>query len=74
MPELPDVMVYCEALAARISGARLEAVELANPFVLRTAVPSIAVQQPPSPVQDELQPDRQMMRGGVSFHRDVVKK
>ena len=41
MPELPDVTVYCEALAARITGARLEAVQLANPFVLRTAVPPI---------------------------------
>jgi len=42
MPELPDVTVYCEALAARITGARLEAVELANPFVLRTAVPPLS--------------------------------
>src|SRR3954452_25011959 len=41
MPELPDVTVYCEALAARVTGARLEAVDLANPFVLRTAVPPI---------------------------------
>ena len=25
MPELPDVTVYCEALAARVTGATLEA-------------------------------------------------
>jgi len=41
MPELPDVTVYCEALEERIRGAVLEAVRLANPFVLRTAVPPI---------------------------------
>ncbi len=41
MPELPDVTVYCEALEARVRGAVLERVELANPFVLRTAVPPI---------------------------------
>jgi formamidopyrimidine-DNA glycosylase len=29
MPELPDVTVYLEALAARIHGARLERVRLA---------------------------------------------
>ncbi len=42
MPELPDVTVYCEALAERIVGATLERIELANPFLLRTAVPPIA--------------------------------
>ena len=42
MPELPDVVVYCEALAARIRGATLDRVRLTSPFVLRTAVPSIA--------------------------------
>jgi formamidopyrimidine-DNA glycosylase len=41
MPELPDVVVYCEALARRISGATLERIDLANPFVLRTAVPPL---------------------------------
>jgi formamidopyrimidine-DNA glycosylase len=41
MPELPDVTVYCEALAARIAGATLERIDLANPFVLRTAVPPV---------------------------------
>jgi formamidopyrimidine-DNA glycosylase len=42
MPELPDVVVYCEALAERVRGQTLERVRLANPFVLRTAVPPIA--------------------------------
>src|SRR4051812_25787011 len=41
MPELPDVVVYCEALEERICGAVLERVKLLNPFVLRTAVPPI---------------------------------
>jgi formamidopyrimidine-DNA glycosylase len=42
MPELPDVTVYLEALAARIGGARLERIRLANPFVLRSVDPSPA--------------------------------
>jgi len=42
MPELPDVTVYCEALAARIRGEVLQRIELRNPFLLRTAVPPIA--------------------------------
>ena len=39
MPELPDVTVYLEALAARVGGARLERIRLANPFVLRSVDP-----------------------------------
>ena len=42
MPELPDVTVYCEALAARVRGEVLQRVQVRNPFVLRTAVPPIA--------------------------------
>jgi formamidopyrimidine-DNA glycosylase len=42
MPELPDVTVYIESLEARIKGARLERIQLLNPFLLRTAVPPIA--------------------------------
>ncbi|MEP7208032.1 MAG: DNA-formamidopyrimidine glycosylase family protein [Casimicrobiaceae bacterium] len=41
MPELPDLTVYRDALAARVQGARLENIALANPFVLRTAVPPL---------------------------------
>jgi formamidopyrimidine-DNA glycosylase len=42
MPELPDLAVYLENLDARIAGRRLEAIRIANPFLLRTAVPPIA--------------------------------
>ncbi len=39
MPELPDVVVYLEALERRILGRRLEGLRLASPFVLRTVDP-----------------------------------
>ena len=42
MPELPDVIVYCEALDARIRGERLIDAQIVNPFVLRTADPPLA--------------------------------
>ena len=42
MPELPDIVVYIEALAARIVGQKLERVRLLNPFLLRTADPPIS--------------------------------
>src|SRR6185437_1201517 len=41
MPELPDVSVYCEALAPRIVGHVLTRVDIVHPFLLRTAVPPI---------------------------------
>ena len=41
MPELPDVTVYLEALAARIVGQLLERVRLASPFVLRSFDPPL---------------------------------
>ena len=41
MPELPDLTLYLEALRPRIGGRKLEHVRIANPFVLRTAVPPI---------------------------------
>src|SRR5206468_12886353 len=41
MPELPDVTVYIEALEARITGATLERVRLASPFLLRSVDPPI---------------------------------
>ena len=41
MPELPDIVVYSEALAARIVGQPLQAIKLLNPFLLRTATPPI---------------------------------
>jgi len=42
MPELPDITVYCESLAAKAQGQTLLRVRLASPFLLRTAVPPIA--------------------------------
>jgi formamidopyrimidine-DNA glycosylase len=42
MPELPDVMVYRDALEARLAGHVLRAVDLPSPFVLRTAVPPLS--------------------------------
>jgi formamidopyrimidine-DNA glycosylase len=41
MPELPDIVVYLEALEARILGQELERVRLASPFLLRTVKPSL---------------------------------
>ena len=41
MPELPDITVYIEALEQRILGRPLQAVRIANPFLLRTAQPPI---------------------------------
>jgi formamidopyrimidine-DNA glycosylase len=42
VPELPDITVYVEALAARVQGEPLQRIELKTPFLLRTAVPPIA--------------------------------
>ena len=42
MPELPDVVVYLEALERRLVGRRLTGVRLFSPFVLRTVEPPIA--------------------------------
>jgi formamidopyrimidine-DNA glycosylase len=42
MPELPDVTVYMEALAARIVGRRIERIVVKNPFLLRTADPPVS--------------------------------
>ncbi len=39
MPELPDVTVYVESIASRITGQPLERVRFGNPFVLRTVDP-----------------------------------
>lgn len=42
MPELPDIVVYIEALEKRISGSVLQRVRIASPFLLRTAVPPLS--------------------------------
>ncbi len=42
VPELPDIEVYVEALAARVLGQPLERIRLGNPFLLRSADPPLA--------------------------------
>lgn len=41
MPELPDITVYVERLAAKSAGQVLRRMQLLSPFVLRTALPPI---------------------------------
>jgi formamidopyrimidine-DNA glycosylase len=43
VPELPDIIVYIEALEQRILGQTLERVQLASPFLLRTAEPPLNI-------------------------------
>ena len=45
MPELPDVVVYIEALTPRVVGQPLEQLRIGNPFVIRSIEP------PPSELQ-----------------------
>jgi formamidopyrimidine-DNA glycosylase len=42
VPELPDIVVYIEALEKRVKGATLKRVRVASPFLLRTAVPPLS--------------------------------
>ena len=41
MPELPDIVVYIEALQQRLVGQRLDRLQLHSPFVLRSVDPPI---------------------------------
>ncbi len=41
MPELPDILVYLEALETRILAQTLERVRIASPFLLRSFEPSV---------------------------------
>lgn len=41
MPELPDIVVYIEALQTRVIGERLETVRIVAPSLLRTASPPL---------------------------------
>ena len=41
MPELPDVTIYVEALAAHVVGQPVESYAIMSPFVLRTVSPSL---------------------------------
>jgi formamidopyrimidine-DNA glycosylase len=42
VPELPDITVYLEALAARVLGQPLERLRIGNPFLIRTIAPEPA--------------------------------
>jgi len=42
MPELPDVTIYIERIAAKLLGATLERARVLHPFLLRTALPPLA--------------------------------
>jgi len=42
LPELPDVVVYLEALTRHVVGQRLDRVNLISPFVLRSVDPPVA--------------------------------
>ncbi|MBL8516320.1 MAG: formamidopyrimidine-DNA glycosylase [Betaproteobacteria bacterium] len=41
MPELPDIVVYCESLEARIAGQVLANIRIVSPFLLRTFDPPL---------------------------------
>jgi formamidopyrimidine-DNA glycosylase len=41
MPELPDIVVYIEALEKRIVGQKIETIRIASPSLLRTVVPPL---------------------------------
>ena len=43
MPELPDIVVYLEALESRILDRRLTRVRVAHPFLLRSVEPPLSV-------------------------------
>ncbi len=43
MPELPDVVVYIEALERRIAGQTLQRIRLASPFLLRSVDPPLSL-------------------------------
>ena len=45
VPELPDIVVYIEALEKRILGQVLEGIRLVSPFLLRTVDPPLASAQ-----------------------------
>ncbi len=42
VPELPDIVIYIEAVEKRILGQTLEGVRVVSPFLLRTATPPLS--------------------------------
>jgi len=51
VPELPDIVVYIEALEKRILGQTLERVRIASSFLVRTADPPVSAAEGKSVVQ-----------------------
>jgi formamidopyrimidine-DNA glycosylase len=45
VPELPDIVIYIEALEKRIVGQTLEGIRMVSPFLLRTVDPPLASAQ-----------------------------
>lgn len=45
MPELPDIVVYVEALEKRLTGQTLEKVRVKSPFLVRSVEPPVAAVQ-----------------------------
>jgi len=43
VPEFPDIVIYLEALEQRILNQPLDRVQIASPFLLRTATPALTV-------------------------------
>ena len=41
MPELPDIVVYIEALGERLAGKKLDRIRIAHPFLVRTFDPPL---------------------------------
>ena len=41
MPELPDIVVYCEALESRILGTTLTRIRISSPFLVRSVDPPV---------------------------------
>ena len=41
MPEWPDIVLYIEALQARVAGRRLEKIRITSPFLLRSVEPPL---------------------------------
>ncbi len=42
MPELPDVVVYCEAIEQRVAGRELTGIRVRSPFLLRSVRPPLS--------------------------------
>ena len=51
MPELPDIVVYLEALEPRMVGKRIEAIRVASPSLLRSAAPPLQLAESKKVIQ-----------------------